>query len=240
MTRGSGAQVKTAAGGRGFFPPPLALANGTVEAIKWIALLLMVVDHVNKYVFHEASATAFFAGRLVMPLFAFVLAFNLARPGSIERGGGKRTLARLLLIGAASTVPYIALGDVLFGWWPLNIMATLAVAVAMIELLSRGTTLSAVGAGAVFLVGGALVEFWWPGVIACVAAWFYCRRPSWMALAVWVGALSALYVINRNLGALLALPVIFGASQIRLRLPRVKWFFYLFYPAHLAALWMIR
>ncbi|MBE3061987.1 MAG: conjugal transfer protein TraX, partial [Cutibacterium acnes] len=92
----------------------------------------------------------------------------------------------------------------------------------------------------VFLVGGALVEFWWPGVIACVAAWFYCRRPSWMALAVWVGALSALYVINRNLGALLALPVIFGASQIRLRLPRVKWFFYLFYPAHLAALWMIR
>ncbi|MFY0498964.1 TraX family protein, partial [Staphylococcus haemolyticus] len=71
-------------------------------AIKWIALLLMVVDHVNKYVFHEASATAFFAGRLVMPLFAFVLAFNPARPGSIERGGGKRTLARLLLIGAAS------------------------------------------------------------------------------------------------------------------------------------------
>jgi hypothetical protein len=32
--------------------PRLVLADGTVEALKWFALLLMTGDHVNKYLFN--------------------------------------------------------------------------------------------------------------------------------------------------------------------------------------------
>jgi hypothetical protein len=46
-------------------------------------------------------------------------------------------------------------------------------------------------------------------------AWAYCRRPSCLRLALWIGALASLYVINRNLWALAALPLIFAASQVR-------------------------
>ena len=56
----------------------------------------------------------------------------------------------------------------------------------------------------VFILGGALVEFWWPGLAACLLAWAYCRRPSWMTLALWGGTIASLYIINRNLWALAA------------------------------------
>lgn len=65
--------------------PRLFVADGTVEGLKWLGLLLMTGDHVNKYLFNGTLPFLFEAGRLAMPIFVFVLAFNLARPGQIGR-----------------------------------------------------------------------------------------------------------------------------------------------------------
>ena len=94
-----------------------------------------------------------------------------------------------------------------------------------------------VAAAAVCIVGGALVEFWWPGLAVCLMAWACCRRPSWLRLALWIGALASLYVINRNPRALAALPLIFAAGQVKMNVPRGRLGFYVYYPAHLAVLW---
>lgn len=51
--------------------------------------------------------------------------------------------------------------------------------------------------------------------------------------------LRALWFINRNLWALAALPVLFLASRVDVRSPRLR-AFYAYYPLHLAALWLIR
>jgi len=48
-----------------------------------------------------------------------------------------------------------------------------------------------------------------------------------------------LYVINRNLWALEALPLIFAAGQVKMSLPRGRLTFYVYYPAHLAVLWIV-
>jgi hypothetical protein len=56
-------------------------------------------------------------------------------------------------------------------------------------------------------------------------------------LALWVGALACLYVVNRNLWALAAMPLIFAARHVKIKLPRGRLGFYIYYPAHLAALW---
>jgi len=58
---------------------PLLLADGTAEALKWLALVLMVLDHVNKYLYNDALLWVFPIARLSFPLFGFVLAYNLAR-----------------------------------------------------------------------------------------------------------------------------------------------------------------
>jgi TraX protein len=217
--------------------PALVLSSGSLEALKWLALLLMTLDHVNKYLLQASVPELFAAGRLALPLFGFVLGCNLARPGALASGAYARTTRRLAVFGGIATLPFIALGGLGWGWWPLNIMATLLVATVCAWLIDVGGTTRLVAAATLFVVGGALVEFWWPGVAACVLAWAYCRRPSWLMLALWIGALVSLYLVNRNLWALAALPLIFAARHIELMVPRSRLGFYLYYPVHLAVIW---
>src|ERR1035437_4304359 len=112
---------------RAFELPRLALTDGTIEALKWLPLVLMTFDHINKHLLHEAVPAIFDAGRLAFPLFGFILAFNLARPGTLAREGYSRVLKRLAIFGAIASIPFIALGGLAWDWWPLNIMVTLFV-----------------------------------------------------------------------------------------------------------------
>jgi hypothetical protein len=220
--------------------PRLLVADGTLEALKWFGLLLMTCDHVNKYLLNDAVHVLFDAGRLVMPLFVFVLAFNLARPDTFSRGVYHRTMARLAVFGLLGTPAFFALGGLFSGWWPLNILFTLLVLTATLFFFERGGKANTITAGAVLTLGGSSVEFWWPAILFGLAVWFYVKRPTVTALLVGVLSCASLAYINGNLWALAALPVIAVATRIELRFPRWKWMFYAYYPVHLVVLWLIR
>ncbi|WAB93690.1 MULTISPECIES: TraX family protein [Pseudomonas] len=223
--------------------PRLMIADGSLEALKWLALLLMSGDHINKYLFNETLPWLFEAGRLAMPLFVFVLAWNLARPGALASGAYSRTALRLTLFGLLATPPFIALGGLSGGWYPLNIFFTLlaiTLATWCLDHAAMGRRCALLGALLVVLVGGALVEFWWPAVLLGLAFGWYRRQPGWTALTLVLAALAALYLVNRNYWAVAALPLILLASTIDLRIPRWRWLFYAYYPLHLLALWLIR
>ena len=220
--------------------PRLVVSNGTIEGLKWVGLLLMTGDHVNKYLFAERLPGLSELGRLAMPIFGFVLAYNLARPGALEGGAYARAITRLALWGAVASVPYMALGTVLGGWWPLNILFTLMLAAVVMYLVEVGGVARVTGAVLVFLVGGAFVEFWWPALASCVACWAYCKRSSGWRLAAIVAATASLWFINRNLWALAAVPLMLLAPEIDVAIPHLRYVFYAYYPAHLAALWAAR
>jgi hypothetical protein len=197
----------------------------------------MVLDHVNKYVLAGAEPAMFAAGRLVLPIFACVVGFNLARPGALERGVHGRMAKRLAFVGVIASVPFIALGGLGWGWWPLNVMFTLLVAVLAMRWLDQGGAARAWAAGTLILVGSAFVEYWWPGVAIVMLACAYARRPSGWRLAAWVAAVASLALVNRNAWALASFPVIALMAWASPKVPRLRWAFYAFYPAHLAALW---
>ncbi|WP_265645679.1 TraX family protein [Verminephrobacter aporrectodeae] len=220
-------------------PPRLVVADGTCEGLKWLALALMTGDHVNKYLFNATLPVLFEAGRLALPIFVFVLACNLARPGDVP-GRYRRSMLRLGVFGALATLPFMALGGLCAGFWPLNVMFMLLVLTATACLLERTGALPWVGAGAVFVLGGSLVEYCWPAVVLGLAVWSYAKRPTWTAAALALLACAALRVFNGNLWAMAALPLLALATRVDLRLPRLRWAFYAYYPLHLAALWMIR
>lgn len=217
-------------------PAPLYVHDGTLEALKWLALVLMVLDHVDKFLYAEKLYLLFDLGRMVMPIFGFVLAYNLARPGALARGVHLRIMKRLALFGALSTPLFV----LLVGWWPLNIFFMLFLVTAIAFLLDRGGRWRRAGAIALFIVGGVFVEFWWPGIASCLAALAYCRQPTNKRLSVWALTTALLFIINQNLWALVALPVVLTAAQLRLDVPRVRWAFYAAYPLHLLALLLIQ
>ena len=217
----------------------VVVSSGTLEALKWLGLALMTADHVNKYLLNAAVPSLFAAGRLALPIFAFVLAYNLAQANALARGAYKRVALRLAAVGVASSAPFIALGGLGWGWWPINVMGTLLVATLCAWLLDLGGRWRVALAITVFVVGGSSVEFWWPGVAVCLCAWSYCRRPSWWMLALWVGSVIALHAVNRNFWALAALPLIFAAGHVDVTVPRARYLFYAYYPSHLAIVWLL-
>lgn len=211
------------------------VANGTLEGIKYFALILMTLDHVNKFWFNETYAPLFWAGRVAMPLFAFTLAYNLARPSSLQNGVHVRAIKRLALYGMLASPFYILLGNVYYGW-PLNILFMLTIGCSVVYLAEKGGTANICCAAVIFLVGGALVEFWWFGLIFFLTAWWYCKAPSNLALIGLFGAASGLYAVNRNMWAVAVVPLIYIAPLIDLKIPRYRHIFYVYYPFHLGAI----
>ena len=204
---------------------PLQFATGTAEALKWLALAAMTLDHINTFALDRAHPALYAIGRIAFPVFALVLANNLARPG-IDYG---RVCRRLLAFGVIAHGAFVLL-DAAF---PLNVMFTFAAAAAVIAAWIRGWTAVAVG---LFAVAGLFVDYQWPGLALIVAAWAYFRTGSRTAAAATLGALVSLAWPNGTLWALAALPVVFAAQLAAPNLPRLRWAFYAYYPAHLAAL----
>jgi hypothetical protein len=175
------------------------------------------------------------SARIVMPIFGFVLAYNLARPGALERGAYARTLSRLAFFAALASPIFLAIN----GPWPLNVLWMLFVAATICYCIERNQPRFRVLAIALFVIGGAFVEFWWFGIAFVLGAWLYCRRPSWTALCIWTAAALSLTIANQNWFALCALPLIGAAPWLHVRLPRLRWVFYAYYPAHLTALMVL-
>jgi hypothetical protein len=191
----------------------------------------MVYDHVLRYLFAGdvvGPATAF--GRLAFPLFAFTFAYGLARP-TTDTVRDIRILRRLAFFGllAQPATAYF------WGVYPLNILFTFFLSVLIILLLrhpERGWTV--IVAGALFLVGGAIVEYAWIGLLLIIAVYFWSKTGTHiLSLGALVLAYTGLNMMNGSLWALLSIPLILVASLWSLPLPRTKLFFYVFYPAHL-------
>ncbi|WP_020405868.1 TraX family protein [Hahella ganghwensis] len=217
--------------------PQLRIANGTIEVLKWVGLVLMTGDHVNKYLFNGTLPILFEAGRLALPIFVFVLAFNLSRPGQLEKGAYLRAMKRLAFVGAMASVPFISLGGLYAGWWPLNILFTLFVLTATAYLCDLRRFWAA---ALVFAVGGGVVEYWWPAILFGMAVWSYRKNPSILSASIAVASCAGLSVVNGNYWALAALPLLILAARYDLHIPRLSILFYSYYPLHLAVIWLVR
>lgn len=216
-------------------PQPVTLLDSGVEALKWLGLALMLLDHVNTHLLDGGVAWMYAAGRVVMPLFGMLLAYNLARG---VPGAAWRTARRTLVFGLLATPPFWALHGT---WWPLNIMFTLSAAAATIALLQQRQWPMAVGLS---VVAGGLVEFCWPALLVVLGTYGLVRVPRVLPAALdataWVLGMAGLCVINANLWALAAVPLIALASRTPLGIPRLRWVFYVAYPMHLLVLWALK
>lgn len=204
----------------------LTLSSGARELLKWIALLTMTGDHVAKVVFGGYVPVVSELGRIAFPLFALVMACNLAQPGADLR----KSMRRLALWGLiAQPLHALAFGS----WLPFNILLTFALAAVAVHALANNRPVQLLLAAGVLPM---LVDYQWAGVGAVLLAWIAFRHRAWWLLLV---ALAAVCWANHNGWALLAIPIVLLAARMTWQLPRWRWMFYEYYVGHLAVLALV-
>jgi len=232
-------------------PNRLNISNDSLELLKWIALVLMTGDHVNKFLLSSSNVVLFSLGRTVLPIFIFVLAYNMARDGMMLKGGYISSIRRMILFGILASPAFMLLDAhvVLVYeekelWWGLNILFTMALLTWCLFSFEKGEKAPRwlwVG-WLSFWIGGLFIEFWWAGLGLGIAIWRYYKSESYSRIIpVLIFSLLFLLVVNQgNSSFLIAFILIFLVSKSSINFPRMKWFFYFYYPFHLAVIFFIK
>lgn len=211
-------------------------ASRGVEAVKWLAFVLMVLDHATIFLTDERPAWAYLLGRLVFPLFAMALAHGLSKGGELAVEVCWR---RLLMWACVAQVPFAFLVPGVV----LNVLFTFWAGVFLYSAFTwnRWSVARALLACAALLVAG-VVEFGVVGVALVVACLGHARAEG-VARRWWLGgfwlALTLLHAVNGVPVAMLA-PLVFWAVVKWVEVPRWRHAFYWLYPAQWAAVAAIR
>ncbi len=202
------------------------MTSSAREVLKWLAVVLMTCDHVAKIIYGGYVPGLSEAGRVAFPLFALVMAYNLAQPGADVI----KSVRRLGMWGLIAQ-PVHALA---FGYWlPLNILLTFALSAAAIYAAGQRRWVALAFAAAVLPV---FVDYQWAGVwFVLLASQAFHRRQYWLLGP----AFAAICWFNGNLWALGAIPVALGLSRVAWPVPRGRWAFYGYYVGHLACLGLV-
>lgn len=199
------------------------------ELLKWLAVILMTGDHAVALLVGGYVPVVSELGRAAFPVFAVVMAYNLAQPGADIA----KSIKRLALWGCVAQPVYAwAFGVVV----PVNVLLSFALAAACVLCAQNRRWLPLV------LLAGPLpmfVDYQWSGV-AMVLSWWWVFRSGEVDRNFWLGALGfvPLCFYNGNAWALLALPLM-AVGQSTWALPRSRWAFYGYYVAHIGLLALI-
>lgn len=227
---------------------PKLRTNLDTDFLKLIAVISMAVDHVGSAFFPQYPVFRWI-GRLAFPIFAYCLTVGLLYTHDI-----RRYLARLGVFALVSQPFYIFAfhpWDWRAEWMNMNIFFTLLVSLlAMWGLHTKKWWLFIV----MFLLAS-LVNFDYSGSgILLMLVFYLCRnRPALGAVlyvlywlpALWSGypedpksLLLAGHAIDWTIFGVLPVFLIYLPTRTGIRLP--KWFFYGFYPVHLAVIGILR
>ena len=200
----------------------------------------MIIDHIGASFFPQVIILRVI-GRIAFPLFAYCLVVGCLYTRDI-----RKYLLRLLVFAIISQPVYVLN---VFGrfeyWFYLNIMFTLlfgAFAVySLMDFRRRWWLLLPVAAACMFLH----LEYGTYGIILIVA-FYMLREKRWLSAVVLtlILALPAIRFVNGVIKlnyqgfAVLAAPFIYARTDTKLRLN--KYFFYVFYPAHLWVIYTLK
>lgn len=211
--------------------------------LKIIAAVTMLIDHAGLLLFPRAAWMRC-VGRIAFPIFAYCIAEGFRYTHS-----RRRYFLRIFLLGAAcQAVYYIVDGDTLQG-----ILLTFSVSILLMALTDRAKRAVRAGeprrfvwvAAAVLAAAGVWIltryvefDYGFFGILLPVLISLF--EGKWQRLAAAAAGLICLAAVSSavqwySLAALIPLSLYNGARGKY----RMKYFFYVFYPAHLALLQMI-
>ena len=211
------------------------------ELLKWIAIITMTVDHVG-VIFYPEFTVLRFIGRFSFPLFAYLLILGIENTRNI-----RNYFTRLFIFALISQVPFfLALGCGPFD--SLNIFFTLSSGLLFVYFFKKSSVF-------VFVpVFASLVLPFDYGIygIAMIGCIFILKENTKFGVFSLV-LLNTLFLVPWNIQflSIAAIPFIILHKNGSLNITREtteeftiplwrKYFFYVYYPLHLALLYIIR
>ena len=211
--------------------------------LKLLALITMTCDHVGLQLFPDVLALRII-GRLSMPIYAYMIAEGCRH----TRNMGKYLGTMLAFAALCQGVYFFAMGSLY-----MSILVTFSLAIGLIFLIQRAQNgfaaavpglLAGIAAVYALTLPGLLpgtdfgIDYGFFGVMLPVL--IYLGRNKWESLALGALGLTALALTYGGIQwyGLAALPLLALYSGKRGKY-KMKYLFYIYYPAHLAAIYAI-
>ena len=221
--------------------------NLDTNFIKIIAVISMTIDHIGGAFFPQYPVFRWI-GRVAFPLFCYCLTVGMLYTHNIQK-----YLLRLFAFSLISQ-PFWILAfnsdDILGNIFNLNIFFTLFVSLlAAWGFKEKKWWLFLAG---LILLNMVNFDYAMTGLILMLIFYLFRNRPAWGAVVYTLTYLPALHgymedplalkvaghAVGFEIFALLALPFIYLHTHVE---PKVsRWFFYLYYPAHLLVIYLLQ
>jgi len=213
--------------------------------LKALAALFMVLDHVGA-VFFPTQVWLRIIGRLSFPIFAWLIAEGVFYTKNL-----KKYFKRILAFAFISQIPY----GLLFNTFILNVLFTFSLSILLLAIISDKLKLSSVQRILAFyfiFILSFFVDGGFFGLLLPVI--FYYFKTDRKLQTILAAGLIAVFTLSQyllsnhlqiqpvtpifiQLFSVLSLPLIFLYNQKQG--PKLKYFFYIFYPLHLGILLFI-
>ena len=240
----------------------------TWNVLKWVAIAAMFIDHtaavLGGWLPPFCSTLMRDVGRMAFPIFAYGIA-----QGCVYTHSARRYLGRLLLFAVLSEIPYrlaLRAGSLAFGLF--NVFFTLLAGAAG-PPAARSSSSAGARAGAgpgrrwrPWRLSSCCARFWARTTAALGCCAFCCPTCSGRASPP-ASVVAFLYIVVNNFSGFssplwwvgnpaqfwyMAQQTVFALAGVGLVAlyngqpgsKKGKWVFYVFYPAHLLALWLLR
>ncbi len=236
--------------------------NTDTGFLKLIAITTMAIDHVGAAILPQYPILRVI-GRVAFPIFAYSLAVGCVYTHDMRRYmlrmlllalisqplyalGLNHTTAAMNAVSWTGDPLRSALSWYLMSWNRPSILLSLMAGMLLIWCFKdKKYAMAAVVAGVILYFQGYL-DYGWRGVALMLLFYAFLEQPG--ASFLWILGFMLWWGVSGGGGyqigpvrfstqtfAIMALPVIYLPTKTGLKLP--KWFFYLFYPLHLAAIY---
>lgn len=210
----------------------------TIFVIKIIACITMILDHI-KYVYEPSiNFITLYFGRISFPLFAF-----LVTEGYVHTSNLKKYFSRLLVFGIISQIPFMVFRTFVGKWLMLNIMFTLLLGLLAIVVFDKiEKKFISIPLVCLIVYLGKIFEVDYGSYGVMLIFILYLFKKQKLALTVsYVGLILLHCYLKNTLNLNNVFNILFTISPIIIILlyngkegRKIKYFYYFFYPVHLA------
>ena len=227
---------------------PKLKTNLDTNFLKLIAIISMTVDHVGSVFFPQYPAFRW-VGRMAFPLFCYCMTVGMLYTQDIRKYALR--LGAFALISQPFWILAFNADDILGNLLNLNIFFTLLVSLlAAWGFQARKWWLFIAG---VVLLNAVNFDYAMTGLVLMLIFYLCRNKPLLGAVLYTLSYLPALWggspedplalrigglAVGFEIFALLALPLIEIHTHVEPKIP--KWFFYLYYPAHLLVIYLLQ